>query len=104
MHMTVQAFPRLARIRRFAAHLRRDTSGLALIEFAFAAPIMVTLGTFGLEAANLALVNMRISQITNLADTASRIGLESSLAEKQIRKSDIDDAFTAVRLQGGYAV
>ncbi len=100
--MTVQAFPRLARIRRFAAHLRRDTSGLALIEFAFAAPIMVTLGTYGLEAANLALVNMRISQITeNLADTASRIGLESSLAEKQIRESDIDDAFTAVRLQGG---
>lgn len=102
MLMIHRSLPRLGRLRRFAAGLRRDTSGLAMIEFAFAAPIMVTLGTYGLEAANLALVNMRVSQITeNLADTASRIGLESSLALKQIRESDIDDAFTAVRLQGG---
>ncbi|HEY1607425.1 MAG TPA: hypothetical protein VGF77_17700 [Allosphingosinicella sp.] len=90
------------RLGRFAGRLRRDTSGLALIEFAFAAPIMLTLGLYGLEAANLALVNMRVSQIaSNLADTASRIGLESSLSLKQIRESDIDDAFTAVQLQGG---
>jgi hypothetical protein len=88
-------------IRRFAARLRRDTSGLALIEFAFAAPIMLTLGLYGLEAANLALVHMRMSQITsNLADTASRIGLDSPLSLKQIRESDINDAFQAVRLQG----
>src|SRR6185503_15543764 len=57
---------------------------------------------YGLEAANLALVNMKISQIaTNLADTASRVGLDSSLALKQIRESDIDDSFQAVILQGG---
>lgn len=100
--MIARSHPRLGALRRFAARLRRDRSGLALIEFAFAAPIMVVLGTYGLEAANLALVNMRISQITsNLADTASRIGLESSLSLKQIRESDIDDAFTAVILQGG---
>lgn len=100
--MTLSSFSRLGRLRRFAARLRRDTGGLALIEFAFTAPIMVVLGTYGLEAANLALVNMRISQIAeNLADTASRIGLESSLSLKQIRESDIDDAFTAVILQGG---
>ncbi|HEX5183140.1 MAG TPA: hypothetical protein VFW19_08315 [Allosphingosinicella sp.] len=100
--MTARVLPGLGPVRRFAARLRRDTSGLALIEFAFAAPIMLTLGLYGLEAANLAIVNMRISQITsNLADTASRIGLESSLALKQIRESDIDDAFQAVRLQGG---
>ena len=100
--MTDLALPRLGRLRRFATRLRRDRSGLALIEFAFAAPLMVTLGMYGLEAANLALVNMRISQITtNLADTASRVGLQSSLALKQIREGDIDDAFTAVILQGG---
>jgi hypothetical protein len=102
MHMIALSLPRLRRLRRLAARLRRDTGGLALIEFAFAAPIMLTLGMYGLEAANLALVNMRMSQITsNLADTASRIGLQSSLALKQIRESDIDDAFQAVRLQGG---
>jgi hypothetical protein len=102
MHMMTGSFSLPGRLRRFAARLRCDTSGLALIEFAFTAPIMVTLGLYGLEAANLALVNMRISQIAeNLADTASRIGLESSLSLKQIRESDIDDAFQAVRLQGG---
>jgi Flp pilus assembly protein TadG len=89
-------------LRRFAARLARDRSGLALTEFALVTPIMLTLGLYGLEAANLALVNMRISQIaSNLADTTSRIGLESPLALKQIRESDINDVFQAVRLQGG---
>jgi hypothetical protein len=93
--------PRLGRLRGFAGRLRHDKSGLALIEFAFAAPIMLTLGMFGLEAANLALVNMRISQIAlNLADTASRVGLDTNTL-KQIRESDIDDSFNAVILQGG---
>ena len=40
----------LARLGRFASRLRRDTSGLALIEFAYATPIMLTLGLYGLEA------------------------------------------------------
>jgi Flp pilus assembly protein TadG len=102
MHMIARSSPLLGRFRRFAARLRRDTKGLALIEFAFTAPIMLTLGLYGLEAANLALVHMRMSQITsNLADTSSRIGLQSSLALKQIRESDIDDSFQAVLLQGG---
>jgi hypothetical protein len=93
--------PRFGRLRRFAAHLRRDKRGLALIEFAFAAPIMLTLGMYGLEAANLALVHMRISQVAmNLADTASRVG-NDALTPKQIRESDIDDTFHAVILQGG---
>lgn len=101
MYVIAPFLPRLGRIRRFAARLRRETSGLALTEFAFSVPIMLTLGLYGLEAANLALVHMRVSQITsNLADTASRIGVEGSNA-KQIRESDIDDAFTAVQLQGG---
>lgn len=99
--MIAPPLTKLNRLRRLAGRLRRDTSGLALIEFAFAAPIMLTLGLYGLEAANLALVHMRMSQIaSNLADTASRVGLESSLATKQIRESDIDDSLSAVILQG----
>lgn len=93
---------RLSALRRLAGRLRRDKSGLALTEFALSMPIMLTLGLYGLEAANLALVNMRVSQVTaNLADTASRIGLDSPLSLKQIRESDVNDAFQAVRLQGG---
>jgi Flp pilus assembly protein TadG len=91
-----------ASLRRLVARLRRNQKGLALTEFALSVPIMMTLGLYGIEAANLALVNMRVSQIaSNLADTASRIGLESPLSLKQIRESDINDAFQAVRLQGG---
>ena len=98
MHVILSARTRL---RRFAA-LARDRRGVSLIEFALSLPIMMTLGLYGLEAANLALVNMRVSQIaSNLADTASRIGLDSPLSLKQIRESDINDAFQAVRLQGG---
>jgi Flp pilus assembly protein TadG len=93
-------------LRRFvnglSIRLAPDCSGVALTEFAFALPVLLTLGLYGLESANLALINMKVSQIaSNLADTTSRIGLDSPLAAKQIRESDINDAFQAVRLQGG---
>ena len=92
----------MRRIRSLIARLRSDDRAIAMTEFALAAPLVVTLGLYGLEAANLALVNMRISQVTaNLADTASRIGIDSNLSLKQIRELDINDAFQAVRLQGG---
>jgi hypothetical protein len=100
--MTSRPLSALGRLRRFAARLRRDTGGLALIEFAYATPIMLTLGLYGLEAANLALVNMRVSQIAlNLADTASRVGVGGTSSFKKMRESDIGDSFYAVILQGG---
>lgn len=92
-------FARLGAARRA---LLGDQSGLALTEFALAAPLVMTLGLYGLEAANMAIVQMRIGQISaNLADTTSRIGETSPLSLKRIRESDINDAFQAVRLQGG---
>jgi hypothetical protein len=88
-------------IRNLLRRLRRDNRAIALSEFALASPILLTLGLVGMESANLALVNMRISQIAaNLADTTSRIGQDSQLSTKQIRETDINDAFQAVRLQG----
>ncbi|AXK42941.1 TadE/TadG family type IV pilus assembly protein [Erythrobacter aureus] len=54
--------------------LRQDTRGLALIEFAFAAPIFLTLVLTGLELSNLALANMRVSQMAmTVADNAGRV-------------------------------
>jgi hypothetical protein len=92
----------IARLRKTWRGLRGNQSGLALTEFALATPIVTTLGLYGLEAANMAIAQMRISQISaNLADTASRIGETSPLSLKRIRESDINDAFEAVRLQGG---
>ena len=92
--------PRLRRFGTLAGRLRRDSSGLALIEFAFTMPLLLGLGLYGVETANLALMNLRISQIAlNLADNASRVG-DSSLATQQLREVDINDVLQAVRYQG----
>lgn len=90
------------RLPAFARRLARADRALAMTEFALALPLITTLGLFGLESANMALVTLRMSQISaNLADTASRIGESSPTALKKIRESDINDAFEAVRLQSG---
>lgn len=81
--------------------LARDRSGLALVEFAFSLPIVLGIGCWGIETANLALANMRISQIAlNLADNASRLGDLQADNTSQLREVDINDALTAARLQG----
>ena len=88
-------------IRTFARRLRRDRRGLAMLEFAFTAPLVLGLGCYGIELANLALVNMKVSQIAlNLADNGSRVGAYSSLATQQLREVDINDILQAARYQG----
>lgn len=92
----------IERASAFARRLRADCSGLALIEFGFAAPIVLAMGTLGLETTNLVLAHMRISQIAlNLADNVSRVGEESALSLKQLREVDINNSFEAARLQSG---
>lgn len=96
MHLT--SFP-LA----LAAHrLRRDRRGVAMLEFALSLPIVLAIGVYGVELCNLALLNMRVSQIAlNLADNASRVGnYDSSLASQQLREVDINDIMQGVRKQG----
>lgn len=93
MHVT-----RVARVRR---GLSVDRSGVALIEFAFAFPILIFLAAYGLEVGNLALTNMRVSQAAlNLADNASRVGLNSGLPTVQLREVDINDVLTGARKYG----
>ena len=59
---------------RLLARLRGNQSGLALTEFAFAAPIFLTLVLTGLELSNLALAHMRVSQMAmTVADNAGRV-------------------------------
>lgn len=71
-----------------------DKSGLALVEFAFVAPIMLTLGLAGLETAHLAATHMQVSQIAMLAaDNASR-------ARESIDEADIREIFTGIDLTG----
>lgn len=82
--------------------LRSDVSGMAMIEFAYALPLMLGLGGYGIEMANLATVNQKISQSAlALADNMSRVGAESALSTVQIRESDINDSFIGLTRQTG---
>jgi hypothetical protein len=90
---------------RQARLLAANKSGLALIEFAFSLPIFIGLGFYGVEIANLAVTQMKMSQIAlNMADNASRIGtLNSSLGAKVINEAQINDIFQAASIQAGAA-
>ena len=89
-------------LRKLLRRLRRDTSGLALVEFALAMPVVLTAGLWGVETANFAVVNMHVSQLaTHLADNASRIGDTSTLENRKIYEADINDLLHGARVQGG---
>jgi len=97
--MTQPTSPR--RARRSLRSLAGNRSGLAMLEFAFALPLVMGVGAYGMETANLALLNLRISQIAlNLADNASRVGVYSSLQSQQLREVDVNDVLQAARYQG----
>jgi Flp pilus assembly protein TadG len=80
--------------------LGRDTSGLALLEFAFILPIFLTMGLTGAELTNYVTTKMRISQVAlQLADNAARIGSGSQLQAKTISEVDINDLLAGAQLQ-----
>jgi hypothetical protein len=93
--MNARTLPRLVR------RLRDARSGVALIEFAYALPLVLGIGAYGVEVSNMALANLRISQIAMaLADNASRVGMIGDDSIQQLREVDINDILQAVRLQG----
>lgn len=72
-----------------------------MMEFAFAMPLVLFLGLYGIEVSNLAIINQRVSQAAlNLADNASRVGVDTKLPELELREVDINDVLTGVRLHG----
>lgn len=84
-----------------ATRLLRDRAGVSMVEFALALPVVLALGCYGLETCNLAIVSLKVSQITlNLADNASRVGSMQNDNSTQLREIDVNDVLTAVRLQG----
>lgn len=85
----------VSHLRRCATMLRRDESGLALIEFAYSLPVLMVLSMGGLEIANLAMAHMRVSQISMLiADNASRV-------RTSIDEADINEIFTGAEVTAG---
>ncbi len=85
--------------------LRASRSGVAMTEFALGAPFLLTAGLWGAEEANYALVNMKIGQLAvHIADNASRVGDTSTLQQRKIYESDINDLFFGAQVQGGNGV
>jgi len=90
------------RISSFIRRLGGDSSGLALIEFAYVLPIMVTISMTGAELTNYITTKMRVSQLAlQIADNASRIGTDTVLSTKQISEAQINDMLTGAGLQSG---
>lgn len=89
-------------LRKTLQNLTKNRSGAALTEFALAAPLLLTAGLWGVETANTAMAQMRVSQAAVLvADNASRVGETSLLGEVKLYESDINDVFYGVHLQTG---
>ena len=95
----------MSRPSRLWRRLLANRSGVAMTEFALAAPLLMTAGLWGTEVGWLALTNLRISQTAmQLADNASRIGDTSSLQYRKIYESDIDDVLKGADVQAGSGV
>lgn len=86
----------------FLRRLARGTSGVAMTEFALGAPFLLMAGLWGVEMANYALVNMKVSQLAlQIADNGSRVGDTSTLQNRKIYESDINDLLFGSQLQAG---
>lgn len=87
--------------RRFLSDLAANRRGVALLEFAFAMPLVMTLGLYAVETSNLAMMNLRVNQLAlNLADNAARVGLHNADNREELREIDLNDVLTGARLQG----
>ncbi len=87
--------------RSFARRLARDRSGVAMIEFAFTAPLLLGAGMMGTETAYLVLTHMQVSQVAvQTADNASRIGATEVLVARQVFERDINEVLVGTEKLG----
>lgn len=88
--------------RRPLRTLGRSKDAIMLIEFAYSLPILMSLAFGSIELANLAVTNMRVSQIAmTVADNLSRAKQSVPLGLPQLREVDINDALLGAKIQGG---
>ncbi|BAK67073.1 tight adherence protein TadE [Sphingobium sp. SYK-6] len=92
----------MLRLRHDIARLKGDRNGLAAVEFALSAPVILTMFLAGAELTNFAITKMRVSQVAlHIADNASRIGTNSLLTAPQISEAQINDLLIGANLQAG---
>lgn len=78
----------------FGRQLWNCQNGLALTEFAYALPVLITLIFAGAELANLAIAHARVSAITSMvADGVARV-------RDRIDENDINDIITGAKYAG----
>lgn len=94
--------PSLTRVLR---QLSRASSGVAMTEFALSLPLLLTAGLWGTEEANLAITHLKINQLAvHLADNAARIGDTSTLENRKIYESDLNDVLYGADVQAGPSI
>lgn len=100
MPRTALSHPRRA-FRQLARRLSRDTSGLALVEFAFAAPVVLGMGMLGTDTAYLVITHLQVSQIAmQVADNASRLGEAEVINQKRVFEADIAETLIGAEKLG----
>lgn len=100
--MTTSAIAKIRSVRRsLGRRLMRNTSGVAMIEFAFAMPIVLSAGLMGTETAYLVVTHMKVSQIAmQVADNASRMGEDTVLTARKIYERDVAEALIGAEKLG----
>lgn len=88
----------LATLRR---RLATCISGVAAVEFAFTAPIVLSMGLLGAETAFFAITHLRVSQTAmQVADNAARIGEMELLVARRVFERDVNDVFVGAEKYG----
>lgn len=95
MHETMTPARPDAEKRRGWSTIVRDTRGLAMIEFAMVAPVLITLGLAGAEVTNMAIAQMKVNQVsTSVADNVARV-------RNSINEADVNEVLLSVSILGG---
>lgn len=90
-----------AQQRGLARRLWADRSGVAMVEFAFAAPLVLGMGMMGTDTAGMVIAHMQVSQIASqVADNASRVGTANVVSIYQITEGDINETFVGAEKVG----
>lgn len=87
---------------RRLSRLLRDCSGVAAIEFAMVLPVLTGLGMYGIEIANMAMINMQVSQMAvAVADNASRLQqTNNNVTAPTLTVTDVDSVMVGAVFQG----
>ena len=92
---------RFAKPAQWLRAFKDDTSGVAFVEFAFTAPLVLALGLMGTETAYYTITHMQVSQIAmQVADNASRVGEFDVLEEKKVFENDINEVLVGAEKLG----